>query len=148
MKNKTLKKSFIPVFTLLLLAVPSLLFGADEGFASFFTTFKELLSNISEIIPLLVKLGLMLFAVVCLFVIPYASYMLSFRYNKKQDERNDTDSSGAMTHAKSASMALVGLLGGLILFHFVTIIGLDLGTVVGGGFGKVLVAILSLNLPS
>ncbi|KAB7891316.1 hypothetical protein [Poseidonibacter ostreae] len=133
-----------------LLMLQTMAFGAS-GVENVFTNMESYLGSISKLIPMLIKILLMLFTVTCIFVMPLVAYMLAFRHFKKQDEKNDSDTSATMTVAKASGMAILGFLGGILLFSFVTISGMGLDTAItsgsGDGIGKVVLALLSLSYP-
>ena len=48
--------------------------------------------------------------------LPFGAYKTAYSYFKKQDERNENDSSSAMTQGKSAFFALIGAFVASMLF--------------------------------
>lgn len=50
---------------------------------------------------------------------PVGAYWMGYAFFKKQDERNETSASAAMTHAKAGFTALIGAFVGSMLFIMV-----------------------------
>lgn len=147
MKN-TAKKGLKITLLLSLVLFPSLAFGA--GYEEFLEKFQEFIELILKIFPLLVKLLLMFFAVTCLAIVPIGAYILALRHFKKNDERNESDTSATTTHAKALSMSILGFLMGMFLFQVVAVYGMGLDEVIGSsgspaGYGKILAAVLMLD---
>lgn len=142
------KKHYKTIFILGVLLLGSALFGANTSgnAGSVLDELKNFFADLSDIIPLLGKLALTLFAWLCVLGVPIGSYFMAYRQFKKNDERNETDTSGAMTHAKASGLAFVGLVMGLMLFQLVFINGMGVDTAIGGGtFGEVLLSVLGLS---
>lgn len=135
---------FIKLFVLFsLVMLPNFLFGA--GWEDAMEVIKNFIGKITEVIPMIVKLAIMFFAIVCLLIIPIAAYFVSLNKLKKMDERNDSDVSSTTTHAKAVAFALLGFIGGMFLFQLVAVYGLGLDESIGGGYGNILKAVLMLN---
>lgn len=146
--NKNIKRGLKATLILSLAFLPSLAFGA--GYEEFIDKFIEFIEMILKLFPLLVKLLLMFFAVTCLAILPLASYFMALRHFKKNDERNESDTSSTTTHAKASSMAILGFLMGMFLFQVVAVYGMGLDEVIGSsgspaGYGKILAAVLMLD---
>lgn len=145
MKNK----KYIVAFFLLLSTVSAFAVSSDGNTASVFTQIINFLKDIKTIVPLLGSLALTLFAWLLLLGLPIGGYYVAYRQFKKNDERNETDTSGVLTHAKASGISLVAFVMGLFLFQLIYINGLNLDKAIGGSssanFGTVAVKVLSLD---
>ncbi|KAB7891315.1 hypothetical protein [Poseidonibacter ostreae] len=109
---------------------------------------KAHVTSVTSLFPTLIGILLMLFTVTCIFIIPFVSYLLSYRYFAEKDSAKNDSDVATITVAKASGMAIVGFVGGLVLFSLVTISGMGLDKVLSGsgdGIGKVVLSLLLLK---
>lgn len=138
---------------LLFIVALFLVLGVD-GFASNYVDALDGLSNVGQSGTYIVSsFGRMLLTIAGwgLFIgFPFAAYKSALSYFKKQDERDDSSASSALTQAKAGGMALVGAFVGYMMFLmiFINLMHLDeaWGTKgVSATTGQVVVKILGLS---